>query len=410
MMPEELLTHPLFILVLGVAMVLAMVIKAGLERIGLPALVGFLFLGVMIRLANDSWGLLNESGLWSFELLGELGVICILFRVGLENDPRRLVRQLPPSISIWLGNVGLSSVLGFIAARYVLGFELIPALFVATALSATSVGVSVLIWENAKRLKSDLGEQLIDVAELDDITAIIFMVALFAVAPLLHQGADSSTLSQAILVASGLILAKALLFGGLCCGFAIFVERRITGFFSRFERAPDPMIGVVGIAFVIAAFAGWLGFSVAVGGLFAGLAFSRDPEAVKMESSFLPIYELLMPFFFIGIGLKIDVSMAIPAFGIGGVLLITAIIGKVIGAGVPALLQSGMGAGALLGVSMVPRAEIALVVIETGSELGDWAVPNQLYGAMVVVAAGTCIAAPVALRYLFKKFPDDSDD
>jgi Kef-type K+ transport system membrane component KefB len=200
------------------------------------------------------------------------------------------------------------------------------------------------------------------------------------------------------------------LFGGLCFGFAVFVERRITGFFSRFERAPDPMIGVVGIAFVIAAFAGWLGFSVAVGGLFAGLAFSRDPEAVKMESSFLPIYELLMPFFFIGIGLKIDVSIAIPALGIGGVLLITAIIGKVIGAGVPAFLQSGMGAGALLGVSMVPRAEIALVVIQTGSELGDWAVPNQLYGAMVVVAAGTCIVAPVALRYLFKKFPDDSDD
>ena len=262
-MPEELVAHPIFILVLGAAMVLAMLVKAGLERIGLPALVGFLLLGVGIRSVDDAWGLLNDSGFWSFELLGELGVICILFRVGLENDPRRLLSQIPPAISIWIGNVALSAVLGYLTARYALGFELIPALFVASALSATSVGVSVLIWDKAKRLQSELGEQLIDVAELDDLSAIAFMVVLFAVAPLLHQGADSATLSKAIMMSGGLILAKALLFGAVCFGFAVFVEKWITAFFSRFEVAPDPMIGVVGIAFVIAAFAGWLGFSVA---------------------------------------------------------------------------------------------------------------------------------------------------
>ena len=125
-------------------------------------------------------GLFSESEKWSFGLLGELGVICILFRVGLENDPRQLLRQLPRAVSIWIGNVVLSALLGYVAARYVLGYDLIPSLFVATALSATSVGVSVLIWESAGRLKSELGEQLIDVAELDDISAIVFMVTLFA--------------------------------------------------------------------------------------------------------------------------------------------------------------------------------------------------------------------------------------
>ena len=409
-MPEELLTQPLFILALGVAMVLAMAIKAGLEKLGLPALVGFMVLGIAIGTVNEKWAFLNDSGKWSFELLGELGVICILFRVGLESDPRKLMKQIPRAISVWIGNVSLSAVLGFVAARYVLGLELIPALFVATALSATSVGVSVLIWESAKRLDSELGEQLIDVAELDDVSAIIMMVALFAAAPLLHQGVDSATLSKAMLLASGVILAKAFLFGAFCFGFAHFLERRITWFFSRFERAPDPMIGVVGIAFVIAAFAGWLGFSVAVGGLFAGLAFSRDPNAVKMESSFLPIYELLTPFFFIGIGLKLDLSLAISAFGLGVVLLLAAIIGKIIGAGLPLLFQSGFGAAALLGVSMVPRAEIALVVIQSGNDLGQWAVPGELYGGMVLVSATTCLAAPLALRYLFKKFPGTSEN
>lgn len=406
-MPEELLTHPLFILVVGVAMVLAMLVKAGLERIGVPALVGFILLGLGIRLANSGWGFLNESGKWSFQLLGELGVICILFRVGLDNDPRQLLNQLPRAVSIWIGNVVLSALLGYLVARYVLGYGVIPALFVATALSATSVGVSVLIWASAGRLKSQLGEQLIDVAELDDISAIIMMVTLFAAAPLLHQRADSSELSQAILSASGLILAKGLLLGGLCFVFAVFLEKRITEFFARFERTPDPMIGMIGIGFIIAAVAGWLGFSVAVGALFAGLAFSRDPGAVRMESSFIPLYEWLTPFFFISIGLSIDPSSAAASLGVGGVLLVPAVVGKLIGAGLPALYQSGPSAAALIGVSMIPRAEIALVVVQTGNSLGDWAVPNALYGAIVFVSACSCILAPILLRALFSKHPAD---
>jgi Kef-type K+ transport system membrane component KefB len=165
------------------------------------------------------------------------------------------------------------------------------------------------------------------------------------------------------------------------------------------------MIGIVGIGFMIAALAGWLGFSVAVGGLFAGLAFSRDPEAVKMESSFLPVYEWLTPFFFIGIGLQMDPASAVSAAGIGGILLLAAVLGKLLGAGLPALLESGKGAAALLGVSMVPRAEISLVVIQTGNELGAWAVSDTLYGALVIVSAGTCLATPLALRYLFHAIP-----
>ena len=86
---------------------------------------------------------------------------------------------------------------------------------------------------------------------------------------------------------------------------------------------------------------------------------------------------------------------------------VAAVAGKLIGAGLPAFLQSGRGAAALIGVSMVPRAEIALVVVQTGSNLGDWAVPGTLYGAIVFVSAATCITAPIVLRSLFKKHGPD---
>ena len=110
--------------------------------------------------------------------------------------------------------------------------------------------------------------------------------------------------------------------------------------------------------------------------------------------------------FFIGIGLRVDPSSAAPALGIGTVLLVAAVAGKVVGAGLPALLESGSGAAALLSISMIPRAEIALVVIQRGRDLGNWAVPNTLYGAMVFVSACTCLVAPIVLRFLFLKYPN----
>ena len=111
-----------------------------------------------------------------------------------------------------------------------------------------------------------------------------------------------------------------------------------------------------------------------------------------------------------GIGLQLDPSSVFVALGLGSTLLVAAVIGKLVGAGLPAHWQSGAGAGTLMGVSMIPRAEIALIVIHTGSKLGEWAVPPQLYGAMVFVSACTCIFAPIVLRILFARYPQFESD
>jgi Kef-type K+ transport system membrane component KefB len=170
------------------------------------------------------------------------------------------------------------------------------------------------------------------------------------------------------------------------------------------------MIMVIGIGFIIAAVAGLMGFSVAIGAFFAGLVFSRDPRAVRMEESFTPLYEFFTPFFFIGIGLSIDPTMLITALGLGFILLIAAVLGKVIGAGGPAFLTLGSTGSLLLGVSMVPRAEIAMVIMERGYKLGDWAVPPEVFGAMAVVSAATCLISPVILRLLLKRWPQHAED
>ncbi|MEW4528481.1 cation:proton antiporter [Maioricimonas sp. JC845] len=406
-MPEESLTKPLFILVVGLAMVASMPIKAVLERRGYPALVGYLGVGMLLRLVDREWPFLNHASTWALEMLAELGVICILFRVGLESDPRGLLRQMRRALPTWVGNVSLALVSGFVVTFYLLGFGLIPSLFAAVALSATSVGVSVMVWEDAGRMHTALGEELIDVAELDDLSAIILMIMLFAAVPVLQQGGTLVDLVQPVAVACGLVLLKTALLAGSCYLFARYLEKPITEFFSKFTRSPDPVIGVVGIGFVIAALAEFLGLSAAVGALFAGLAFSRDPDAVKMESSFMPLHELFTPFFFIGIGLQIEPDAVISSVGIGAVLLAVAVAGKYFGTLVPARRHHEMQAASLLAVSMIPRAEIGLIVARKGNTLGDWAVPDHLYGGMVFVSAVTCVASAVLLRRMFSRWPDE---
>lgn len=447
----EVMTEPVhsvsfLILLIGGMLAVSVMLRAVLDRTYVPALVGFIALGFLLRLADSRWNVLNGEGEFAFEFLAELGIIALLFRVGLESDLAGLRRQLPRASLIWAGNVALSSALGYATMAWLLGFGIVPSLIAAVAMTATSIGVSVGMWRHHDALRTRNGETLTDVAEMDDLSAIVLMALVFSVLPLLRSGgsdggqrdngagtdearesaawrtdataagADQAAASAVgtgdglaleLLSTGGLVALKLILFTGLCYAFARLVEKRLTSTFRKVATPPELMVLVAGIGILIAGFAAWLGFSVAVGALFAGLAFSRDPEAVRIEAGFRGIYHLLAPFFFIGIGLALEVEALASALGTGAVLVAVAVIGKVLGAGLPALLVTGTAGAALIGVSMVPRAEIAMIIMERGQQLGDWAVPPELYAAFVLVSAVTCLLAPITLELLFRKWPQE---
>ncbi|MGV2829604.1 cation:proton antiporter [Myxosarcina sp. GI1(2024)] len=401
--PAEVLS--LAILLVGAAITLAIPIESGLKRVGIPALVGYLTLGFLLRLIDSQWQILSAQALEIFQFLAEVGIICLLFRVGLESNLAELKRQLFRASPIWIGNVVFSAALGFVSAYWLLGLELISSLFAAIALTATSVGVSLSVWQEQQATQSPNGELLLDVAEMDDISAVILMALLFALALAIRESGMGASLLPAIATTTGSFLVKAIVFAACCWFFSRYLEKKLTHWFCQIEPPPEPMLEIVGIGFIIAALAGLLGFSVAIGAFFAGLVFSRDPEAVRFDASFDSIYELFVPFFFIGIGLKIVPNALLMGLGMGMVLLVAAIIGKLIGAGVPALLTTNLQGATLIGVSMVPRAEISTIVMERGLSLGDWAVPAQEFAAMVVVFAATSSVAPILLRSLLSRWP-----
>ena len=250
-------------------------------------------------------------------------------------------------------------------------------------------------------MRSSRGQLLVDVAELDDISGIAFMALLFAVIPVLLQGGGdmwpllATTAGSFVLTFVGFLL--------FCVAFALYVERHLTRFAARLPQPPERMLVIVGIGFLIAALAGSMGFSLAIGALFAGLVFSRDPKAVRTERSFRDLYAFVTPFFFISIGFHIDPAVLTEALPIGGALVVAAIVGKVLGDGLPAYLLLGGSGAVLLTTSMIPRAEIALVIMHKGQQMGADVVPPSVYAGMVIVSAVTCLVAPLVLYPLLNR-------
>jgi len=296
----------------------------------------------------------------------------------------------------------VSGGLAYWAATQGLGWDMLPSLFVAVALTATSVSIPVALWEEAALLNTDDGELMLDVAELDDLSGVVLMGVLFTLAPALHQNPEASILPLAA-ETLGWFAVKFAAFGVGCVLFSRYMEASITGFFEQIQNWPGTIMVVLGIGMIVAAIAGLLGFSLAIGAFFAGLIFSRDPKAVKMDTSFGAIYPLFAAFFFIGIGLRVAPTALGDAWGPALVLLAVAVAGKMLGTLLPALaFTSGTGA-LLLGLSLVPRAEIMLIIMQRGLDLGAWAVPSALFANTVLVSAATTLLVPPLVRPLLQQ-------
>ncbi|MFC1984166.1 cation:proton antiporter [Chloroflexota bacterium] len=273
----------LFILLMGGIILLTILIRYGLRHGRIPSIVGFVLLGIVIRLLDARWGFITSGINEVFGFVATVGIIILLFRVGLESNLSGLMRQLKRASLIWVGNILLSGGLGYGAAYFLLDLAIIPSLFVAIALTATSVAIPVGVWQEANALQSPTGELLVDSAEMDDVSGIILMVLLFAAAPILRSG-TGVTLVPVLAKELGLSLLKLIGLVALCVLFSRYLEHPITKFFKTLEPATCcPLLVIIAFGFLIAALSGLVGFSVVIGAFFAGLIFSRDPEAVKQD-------------------------------------------------------------------------------------------------------------------------------
>lgn len=394
---ETYVSSGLLLIVLGAVLILAPTVKSVCQRSGVPVSVGFivlgLLLGALLRMADSDQVAIHRA----FAVLAQLGVVVLLFRVGLRSHTSALIDKLPDASIVWLGNVLGTFIAGFAVVRYGLQWSLETALVIGTAFSATSIAVSLAVWDELGRATSDAGAMLLDIAELDDLSAAVFLAVLLGILPSLLNGAEDLLLQAS--TSLGFVLLKLALFIGGCYLFAHYLEAPFTTFNRRLsDTSASLTISILGAGLAIAATASFLGFSVAIGALFAGLAFSRDPEAVRTDGSFTYFYELLAPFFFIHIGMQVDLATLLQSLDIGLMLFVVAAGSKFLFTAAPALLSMQRRDAVNLGVSMIPRAEIALVVIYECRAIDASIVPDNVFAGMVLVSLATCIVSPIILR------------
>lgn len=398
---------PVTLTLLGLTIVAALLFKRLTAAIRLPEPVIFIILGLLLHAIT---GRIHESEHIHelIHFLGQIGLVLLLFRVGLESNLKALLQKLKPASFIWFFNVVFSITAGYFTARYWLELTLIPSLFIATAFAATSVGIPLAIWQSHNRVNTRSGEMLLDVAELDDISSVFMMVILFSLAPVLNEG--GSNMITVVAETSFTTIISFLLFALCCLLFALYIEKPLSSFLNKIERKPDPMVSITGLSLAIAGAAAMTGFSSAIGGFFAGLIFSRDTEAVRQETSIESLFSLFVPFFFISIGLKIELSALSQAFEYGLLLLPAAALSKWAGAYLPALPLMKQNEASILGLSMIPRAEISLIVLEKGLSLGKWAVPQPVFSGFIIITLVTCSVIPWLLNLLLPRYIAASHD
>lgn len=383
----------LLIITLGVVLLIFLVMNAVFKKMHLPPLVGYILLGWVVRLIGERFQVLHENTIFTFDLLSKIGITLLLFHIGIETKLKKLVEVIGKAGFVSIIEIGLSGIIAF-GASSLFGLSFLASTIIALAMTATSIGVSTFSWREKDLTEKKEGAFLLDLASLDDIISIILLTVLFGL--LSNQFQDKGGLFTFVV----LFFLKLALFITGCYLFSHFAEKKLMTELIHYEKMPDSMLSVVGIGLVIAGFASLIHFSLVIGGFFAGIAFSRDSRAVRIDASMKALLDFFVPFFFFWIGFQITLSLTSGGWWLVAALFFSAVIGKILGVGLPSWLLKVPGAF-LVALSMIPRAEVTMVVMEHGREF-NW-VTSEEFSAVSIVVLATCLVTPYFIQLIFKK-------
>jgi Kef-type K+ transport system membrane component KefB len=352
------------------------------DRIGVPAVVGEIAAGVLI--GPSALGLVHSSE--ALQTLAQLGVILLLLEVGLEMDLRELSSVGRASIGVAIVGVVLPIVAGALSGL-ALGMDGKEALFVGAALTATSVGITARVFGDLRALATVEARTVLGAAVADDILGLVILTV---VTRIVTEGSVSPLgVSWVIVVAVGFIILTTVL--GLRLAPPVFATIR------RYSRSSGTLVALA-LAFTlgVSELAHAAELAPIVGAFVAGLVLSRTTAADRVRKELAPVGHLLIPVFFLQIGIEADVSQfAEPVvFGTAAVLLVVGVLGKLASA---FGLIGSPGDRLLVGIGMVPRGEVGLIFATLGLQQGVFG--QDVYAAMLLVVLVTTVATPPALRW-----------
>lgn len=403
-----------FILSLGLVLIFARIFGELSERyFKQPAVLGELVAGIIISpfllggLIFHDPIILNFATVHNpFELQGDfdimyiianIAVVILLFQAGVETDIRSFLKQAPTGFAVAFGGVVLPFVGGYFVTRALCPDVGIGGwLFMGAVLTATSIGVTVRILMDMGRLNTPEGTTILVAAVVDDIIGLIILSIVIG----LSETGEFEILEAVKIGAIGFAVWFSLLLIGI----------KLNKYISRFLLNPfkssgtAPIVALI-IGFLVAYLVTLVDLHPVVGAYVAGLIFSACQEKEEIIEKGRPIMLFAAPFFFAYLGMMVDLRLfGAPGAAVLAVLLIVvAMVGKLIGCYIPARFAGKLShnSGMIVGVGMVPRAEVGLIVAAAGYIAG--AISLGLYGAAVAVCVVTTLVTPAMLKPFFKR-------
>lgn len=355
------------------------------ERLGQPGIVGEIFAGILIGPHVLGWmhptDFLRE--------LSDLGVMFLLFRVGLEVKASELIRVGGTAFGVALAGVVLPFFMGW-GICAVAGLPRMESFFTGAAMVATSVGITAQVLATRGLLDTHAARTILAAAVVDDVLGLIVLALVSDVA----RGAVH--------------YVDVLLTGGLALGFTAFVARFGTSTARRviprvrsgLALAEGEFALAMTLLFALALLAVYAGVAAIIGAFLAGMALSETVER-RVHDLTNGVAELLVPFFLVGIGLHFDPTpFRTPSIlALAAAIFVAAVISKFLGCGAAAL-RMGRADAVRIGVGMVPRGEVGMVVAQIGLNMNVMA--PAVYDVIVAMSVATTLVAPPLLNLAFR--------
>ncbi len=397
---------PRLFLVLAAMLVGAKLFGDLAERIGQPAVLGELVAGMVLGASVLGVIPSTGSGAEIIHALAELGVVLLLFEIGLETDLREMFRVGPVSLSVAAVGVVLPFFLGYFYWRYASATTLsLPesdptmlAIFVGATLTATSVGITARVLSDLGKLRVVESKIIIGAAVIDDVLGLVILTVMTG----LVAGATVSVVgvSKILLIAVGFLVA-AVAVGHL-------VAPRLFNVVDRMQVRHVLVVFALAFVLGLSALASLAGSALIIGAFAAGIILSGTNQFEIIEERLRPVTGIFSPLFFVSVGSSVDVALLNPsqpeARGIlvaALVLTLLAIVGK---------LAAGWAAPwrkfrrALVGIGMVPRGEVGLIFVDVGRQSG--VLPPAAFNALLLMVMATTFLGPIALKAMFGRRPE----
>ncbi len=380
---------PLLLGALAAVLAVAKLLGATAKWIGQPAVLGELLAGVL--LGTSVLGLVDPKS-EILHVLAELGVVILLFEIGLETDLRKLLQVGGASAVVAIVGVALPFALGYAVCRG-LGQSNLVAIVAGATLTATSVGITGRVLADLNRLQETESRIILGAAVIDDVIGLVIL----AVVTRLTEGQEVTL--------PGVATTTAVAFGFLAGTLVVgrFIVPPLVTLLSRVDLPGTPTILAVMVAFALAWLASLAGSAMIIGAFAAGLLLRNTPHAHEIEHGVAQLGHFFVPLFFVMVGAAVDLNVLNPfdpsnhrILLIGGLLIVAAVIGK-FGAGYAPFWFKGNKK--VIGVGMIPRGEVGLIFAQMGLATGVF--NAGMFAAATVMVLVTTFMAPPLLRLLF---------